>query len=392
MNESADPPLQGFKYLQRVAPLLNRLHDCGADRDRAGNRELHYDRYAALLLLYFFNPTLTSLRALQQATELDKVAKATGGTRVSRGSLSEAATVFDPALLREVFRELALQALPHEPPADQKALQELTAVDGTLLRALPQMAWALWQDATHRAAKMHLAFEVFRGPIDATITAGNASERQQLRSQLLQTGRVYVVDRGYESYQLLADIRSAGSSFVARLQKDAGYQTTSWRLVRPAERAAGIVSDETISRLGSDPHKDCLPGQLLRVVKVENANARLGEPGVLLLVTDKLDWPAELVAAAYRYRWSVELFFRWFKTILGCRHLLSQSAEGVAMQLYAGLIASVLLSKWSGQKPSKRTYEMFCHYFSGWASEQELQDYLNRRQTKDKPNQTGTPP
>src|SRR6185295_18725970 len=100
----------------------------------------------------------------------------------------------------------------------------------------------------------------------------------------------------------------------------------------------------------------------------------------LLLVTDKLNWPAELVALAYRYRWSVELFFRWLKAILGCRHLLSQSADGVAMPMYAALIASVLLGQWSGSKPEKRTYEMFCHYFSGWATEKELRDYLQKTQ------------
>jgi hypothetical protein len=62
------PPLQGYKYLSRVAPLLARLHDCGTKYDTAGNRTLHFDRYVALLLLYFFNPTLTSLRGLRQAT------------------------------------------------------------------------------------------------------------------------------------------------------------------------------------------------------------------------------------------------------------------------------------------------------------------------------------
>ena len=52
------PPLAGYKYLERVTPLLERLRDSGCDRDKANNRELHFDRYAALLLLYFFNPVL----------------------------------------------------------------------------------------------------------------------------------------------------------------------------------------------------------------------------------------------------------------------------------------------------------------------------------------------
>ena len=381
MTHTDLPPLQGYKYLDRVTPLLERLHDCGTARDRAGNRELRYDRYAALLLLYFFNPALTSLRGLRQATELRQVAAATGGGRVSLGALAEAATVFDPALLREVLRELATRALPHEPPPERQALRDLVAVDGTLLRALPRMAWAAWQDGTHRAAKVHLAFEVFRaGPADATVTAGSASEREQLRAQLLRAGRVYVVDRGYESYALLADIRTAGSSFVARLQQDAVSTAAVTRPLTPADRAAGVVRDEAVGRLGTDHHKDWHAGHPLRVVRVENRDARVGEPRALVLVTDQMGWPAEWVAIAYRYRWSVELFFRWLKSILGCRHLLSQSADGVAMQVYAALIASVLLGQWSGRKPDKRTFEMFCHDFSGGASEQELQDYLQKLQ------------
>jgi IS4 transposase len=79
---------------------------------------------------------------------------------------------------------------------------------------------------------------------------------------------------------------------------------------------------------------------------------------------------------AYKYRWWIELFFRWLKCILGCRHLLSQSASGVTLQVYVALIASLLVSLWTGRKPSKRTFEMLCLYFSGWASAQELQTQI----------------
>jgi IS4 transposase len=372
------PPLQGFKYLDRVSPLLSRLHGCGCERDRAGNRDLHFDRYAALLLLYFFNPAVTSLRGLAAATGLDKVAAATGGGRVSLGSLSEAPAAFDPDLLRGVLREVTARSLPAEPPADRAALRDLVAVDGTLLHALPRMAWAVWQGPTHRAAKVHVAFEVFRGtPADATVTAGTGSERRQLRAELLRPGRVYVVDRGYESYGLLADIRAAGSSFVARLQADADHAVAQTRPVGAAAAAAGVVRDVVLARLGQRGADRHAPGTV-RLVTVAGAAGA----GPVLLATDRLDWPAELVALAYRYRWSVELFFRWLKAILGCRHLLSQSSDGVALQVYAARIASVLLAQWTGRKPDKRTFEMFCHYFSGWATEAELQDYLQKRQTK----------
>ena len=371
------PPLAGYKYLERVTPLLERLRDSGCDRDKANNRELHFDRYAALLLLYFFNPVLTSLRGIQQATELDKVAHATGGGRVSLGSLSEAVRVFDPALLREVLGELAAKALPHGPPADRAALADLVAVDGSLIGTLPTLT-----RACAKGGKLHLAFEVFRGPLDATITHPQASERAELRRALLRAGKIYVMDRGYESYELLADIRKAGSSFVVRLQADVAFEVAEERPVSCEAQAQGVTRDGVLSRLGGSHHKDWHKGESLRVVTAQAPAVRGGPVSSVTLVTDKLDWPAELVAVAYRYRWSVELFFRWLKSILGCRHLLSHSPDGVAVQVYVALIASVLLGSWSGLKPSKRTFEMVCHYFNGWATEAELSHYLRKALAK----------
>src|SRR4051812_42366487 len=115
--------LQGFKYFQRILPLLERLRDVGTHRDRAGNRDLFYDQYVALLLLYFFNPVLTSLRGLQQASDLDKVQRLLGVGHSSLGSLSEATGVFRAAPLRDLVRELAERALPLEQGRDAAALR-----------------------------------------------------------------------------------------------------------------------------------------------------------------------------------------------------------------------------------------------------------------------------
>jgi hypothetical protein len=369
--------LRGFKYFKVLNPLLERLHDVGTQRDRAGNRQLCFDQYGALLLLYFFNPILTSLRGIQQASTLDKVGQQLGVSRTSLGSLSEAARVFDAAALQEIIAELASR-IPHgSTPKEQQALKDLTAVDGSLLPALPKMAWALWLDETHRAAKMHLAFEVLRGiPVGVTVTAGNASEHDQLRA-LLQAGRLYVIDRGYAEYQLFQDIIDAHSSFIGRLRDNAVWQVVEERPVSAAARAAGVISDRIVW-LGGD-QSGAVFKQPLRVLEVLTGKTDAhGRPEVLLLATDQMDLEAELIALGYKFRWSVELFFRWFKCILGCRHLLSTSANGVHIQVYLAIIASLLISLWTGRKPTKRTYEMLCLYFSGWASEEELLAHLDK--------------
>ena len=125
--------VEGFKFLKLLNNVLHKLHDVATERDRAGNRELHFDQYVSLLLLYFFSPSLTSLRAIQRASELEKVQKITAGKRVSLGSLSEAQRVFDPSLLRNILGDLASQAASLSHGKEAEALKGLTAVDGSLL-------------------------------------------------------------------------------------------------------------------------------------------------------------------------------------------------------------------------------------------------------------------
>ena len=372
--------LQGFKYFTLLRPLLQRLHGHACARDRVGNRRLHYDHYAALLLFYFFNPILTSLRGLQQASALDKVQRQLGCSRSALGSLSEASRVFDPALLRPLLGELAGRARPVLTGNDADALATLTAVDGSFWQGLPRMAWALWMDQDHRGAKLHLHFDVLKGvPVDATLTPAACSEPAQLRA-MLQAGRLYVIDRGYAGYELFADILRGKSSFVGRLKENTAFTVQKEQPLSATARAAGVIRDVVVSKLGTDHHKDVL-GQPVRLVWVATGKVRPGgSPEVLLLCTDRLELAAELVALAYQYRWQVELFFRWFKCILGTRHLIAQSQEGLTLQLYAGLIASLLVSVWTGHKPTKRTFEMVCLYFSGWASLEELDAHIAKLQ------------
>jgi len=382
-TSSAALVVTGAGPLARVQSLLQRLHADGTAGDKAGNRQFFYDQYAGLLLLYFFNPTLTSMNALQKATALENVQRWLGLKKsVSTGSLSAAARVFDPDLLRGLLLDLAAQVGPAALPEDREALRHLTAVDGTLLPVLPKLAHALWGDAGKRSAKLHLHFEVGRAvPVEATITSAATSEITQLKGTL-QAGRLYVTDRGYSSYRLLADILAAGSSFVARLKQDAVFQVDEERSISEEARQAGVIRDVVIGQLGSDSNNDA-PKKPLRIVVVQPEPGQGRSDTPLILVTDRLDLPAELIALAYRWRWQIELYFRWLKCVLGCRHLLSHDLDGIAIQIYCALIASVLLAGTSGRKPGKRTFEMFCHYFSGWATFEELQRHLEKLKEKD---------
>lgn len=375
--------LKGLKYFKLLGPLLDRLHDNATARDRAGNRKLFYDQYACLLLLSFFNPIVKSLRGIQHASSLDKVQRMLGCSRVSRGSLSEASQVFDPELLHAIIGDLAAKALPLIHGKEAEALRGLTAVDGSLMPALPRMAWALWVDPKNRAAKIHVHFDVLKGvPVEATVTTGNGSETEQLRATL-QALRLYAIDRGYADYQLFQNIIDAGSDFIGRIRDNAVWKVTKERPLSPEAIAAGVLSDREVW-LGC-PKSGAVFKQTLRVVEVQTGKMdSKGRPEILLLATNRLDLDAELVALGYRFRWAVELFFRWFKCILGCRHLLANSPNGVTIQVYLAIIASLLISLWVGRKPTLRTLEMLQFYFIGWATEAELMNHIEQLKTLSK--------
>ncbi len=87
--------------------------------------------------------------------------------------------------------------------------------------------------------------------------------------------------------------------------------------------------------------------------------------GYLRLATDLLDVPADVIALIYRYDWTIKIFFRFLKQILGCRNLLRTDPVGIEVQTYCAIIACLLIALHTGRRPTKRTYEMICFYFIG---------------------------
>jgi IS4 transposase len=97
-----------------------------------------------------------------------------------------------------------------------------------------------------------------------------------------------------------------------------------------------------------------------------------------------------VVALLYRYRWQIEIFIRFFKHVLGCRHLLSTSQNGIELETYAAIIACLLIALWTGRKATLSTYRMLCWYFSGWASLEELLRHINKLQLQDQQSECRT--
>lgn len=400
-NDQGEPireeGITGLKYFRKLWPLFERLHDVGCQRDKAGNRELFMDQYCALVLLFMFNPCVRSLRALQRASELKSVRKKLGCGRASLGSLSEATDVFDPERLREIIGELAAEVKPTRSVAGPHLDQLLTAVDGSVVKTLSTIAQASYlknaRGENKSAWRLHTHFDVDRGvPTRIDVTSGKNSgkndEKNVLRSQLA-ADHCYVMDRWFAQFQLFNDIHAIGSSYVCRVRDNSRYEVVASRPLSDEALAAGVLGDEIV-RLGAGTNAHTNPpDHPVRLVRVritpsrprgKSPGGKTGPPsdGVLRIATNLVDVPAEIIAEIYRQRWTIELFFRFFKHMLGCRHLLSTSRRGVEIQTYCAIIACLLLALWTGGKPTLRTFEMVCFYLQGWADEEELIAHLEK--------------
>jgi hypothetical protein len=406
MAEPSDSPfagrkLQGLKYLDKLLPLFDRLHDVGCQRDRAGNRKLHFDHYCALILLFLLNPVLRSFRALQQASRLEQVRRKVGCSQTSLGSLSEAVEIFEPQRLEAIIAELWAEVPPSRGVGQQYVRQVLTAVDGSVVKTLASLAEAAYlrdkNGQTHCGWRFHTQFEVDRQlptriQVTSALNGGKTDEKHVLRKSL-QPDRCYVLDRWYAEFALWNDIVAAGSSYVCRIRDNSNLDEVVEELpVSEAARRAGVLRDVVV-KLGTSHKADARPNHPVRVVLVKaephqkrggRKGGTAGSPsdGILRIATNLLDVPAEVIADIYKHRWSIELFFRFFKHVLGCRHLLSTHPVGIQIQAYCAIIACLLIHLWTGGKPTLRTFEMVCLYLQGWATLEELMAHLEKLQAK----------
>lgn len=395
--------LRGFKQLTRVAGLLSNLHDCGCSRDAAGNRALHFDDYVLLILLYLLNPMLDSMRMLQQAADLPEVQKRLGIKRFSLGSFSESCRVFDPSMLAAVVGQLAGELKPVDRHELLKSLPgRLTLVDSTVLQTLCTVAEAMFlplgKGRHSHAWRLHLQFDVDhhvpgKWEITEPKNTGRSDEKNVLRRHLA-AGHTYVMDRWYAQFTLWNDIKAAQSSYVCRVRDNSVYRMIANRPLDAAAVDAGLVSDQIVEiGLSKKPSERANHPTRLICVKCtphhKRGRQRNGQShgptsdGTLRIVTDLLDVPARVIAFLYEYRWMIELFFRFLKQLLGCRHLISTRIEGIQIQLYAAVICCMLLNILTGRKPTKRMVVLMALYLQGLAGDEDVLKELN------KPDNTG---
>ena len=371
--------VMGRRFIRLLDGQLQHLREhCGH-----GNRRLFYDQLVVAHLLAFFNPILAGLRKIEDVFDVPAVRRRLKMPRVPKSTLADAQRLFDPELLLPLFESLKERAdiQEHDPRLDGLT-NKLMAVDGSFFAVAARITWALYNhsaksNVTQGNVRAHLHFDILREVPDCvTLTDGRSSETEQLRLAL-RSGCFYVCDRGFQQYQLLADIIAKGSDFLVRLRKTARYEAIETRPLTAADRVAGVLTD-TVVRVGCRPNRTALE-QPLRLVEIAQPD-KPDRP--LRLLTNRFDLSAETISVIYRHRWQVELFFRWLKCMANFKHFYSESQQGMTLQIYIALIGTLLIAIETGARPSSYDFALISMAVAGLAPLDEILAQAAKRRAK----------
>jgi hypothetical protein len=355
------------RVLQPLTFWLEQLHGLPAH----GNRDLYADHLLVAHLVAFLSPALQGLRHIEEVFNHSAARKRFGLPRVPKSTLSDAQAVFDPRLLDAIIADLRqrVPALPHDPRLDE-LLNTLTAVDGTFFTMAPRVAWALYSkpNCTPRQPRkknqrgnirMDLHFDVLSGiPEQAVLSDGRTPEYRTLEEHVV-ANRFYVLARAYHCYETLSAIVAAGSDFLVRLRADMQFDVLVDHPLSGADRSAQVTALQTV-RTSSDRGRRGFGDRPLKLLELVGDD---GQP--LRLLTNRVDLDAEVISVAYRHRWQIELFFRWLKCTVNFRHFFSESENGVALQIGAAVIGTLLIALIIEDRPSSYDYSMMVNVMSG---------------------------
>lgn len=377
--------LAGWSLLERFLAVLDSCQGQNppGKRECHGLRTLERRSYLGLFLLGLFNPVVTSMRGLCAATQLPRVRSLIGRDNpVGLSRFSDAQHVFSPDILRPVWRRLLEHSALREVIGTKFGARLTPAliriVDSTVWKVVPRMRWAHWRGLRgqqQKAVRLHVKLRLADlQPDTATVTSGKRCERAVMREHLA-AGEFYIGDRYYgEDYALFEQLQQRGCGFLIRLRNEAVIHVIERHTINAEAAAQGVRLDAQVE-LGCQKRRG--PWRVVAFQK----------PGMkqeIIVVTSE---PAGTLSALeivelYRHRWQVEMFFRWLKCLVPCRHWLAQSQQGVTLQVYLALIEALLLAELTGRKPGRRLMELCQWHAQGWASDADLAAGIQREQQK----------
>jgi transposase len=336
--------ITGRNYLRILQDYLARLGDLYPHP----NRVLFFDDVVVAYVLAFFNPVLRSLRLIEHASQMPGVNRFLEVEAVCKSTLSDANALFDPAHLHGLLGQLRrhLPNLPRQDRQLEQLLQQVIIHDGSFFRVAADVAWAIHSSNQHYKAsgshvRLNCQFCLKSGvPCGVSVNGSDGVGEGAAASVFVEPGRIYLFDGGVVSFDLLQKILAADSNFLCNLSPGVNFQAVEQRTLGAGDVEAGVLSDRVGKLTGSDTRQ--APDALLREVTVAYVS-REGKGKTLRLLTTLLDLPAHRIAELYRYRWQIELFFRWLKVHANFQHLTSHSRKGMTLSFYVAVIAALLM-------------------------------------------------
>lgn len=256
--------------------------------------------------------------------------------KLSRSTLADATERRDWRLFEALGQRLITQALAlHSNDSLALGLKEpLYAMDSTVIDlCLSLFAWADFK-STKAAVKAHTIIDL-RGaiPVFLCITTGKTGDSTVLDQVRLPSGAIVVLDRGYIDFKRLFGLVQRGCSFVVRSKENLHYSCSQ---AHDVDAKSGVIRDQTIALAGQHS-KQGYP-QALRRIRFFDRESGLH----LIFLTNRFDLPATTIAAIYKQRWQIELFFKWLKQNLCIKHFYGNSLNAVKSQIWIAVCVYLL--------------------------------------------------
>ena len=260
---------------------------------------------------------------------------------IARNTLSNANKVRDWRIYADFAQALIKIARPLYAEEDLGLELDNTiyALDSsTIDLCLSVFPWALFR-STKSAVKLHTLLDL-RGniPTFIHISDGKMQDVKILDILMPEAGAFYIMDRGYLDFSRLFSINQAGAFFVTRTKSNTVYRRRYSHTVTAEEKSYGIRCDQTIMLTGAYSKNDY--PQPLRRIKYYDIKSNK----TFNFLTNNFTVPAQTIADLYRYRWQVELFFKWIKQHLRIKSFFGTTKNAVKSQIWIAISVYVLVA------------------------------------------------
>ena len=323
-------------FSQLVEPLSRRRFDAVVARRHGDAYDKSFRSWDHLMALIHAQLSgLDSLRGLVESWNAHPNAHYhLGGGRLARSTLAYANGRRPVEVFAEAF---AMVAGLTDRSTRSEAKKLLRLIDSTPIPLGKLFDWAK-SNGRVRGMKAHLVYDLDRDlPRILDIAHANVNDVEIGRRIEIEAGLTYVFDKGYCHYGWWRAIHAAGAFFVTRPKTNMGLTA---RADRPCGASRGdgftVIGDQEVVLSSKGDSKLDIPLRRIEILRDEDGKT-------ICVIANDMTRSALDIAQAYKFRWQIELLFRWLKQHLHLRKFLGTNENAIKLQIHAAIIAHVLL-------------------------------------------------